>query len=108
MLDLQALVFVLALFAVIETKGRTIIFLEGGGGGGEGMKNIEKKYVQGLNRQNKLLANMICVKTLVCISKKMFAEVHMLKKVFRGTFSYPPPPHPLQKNNGPSLKETFH
>ena len=96
MLHLQALVFVLALFAVIETKGRTIIFL-GGGGGGEGMKNIEKKYVQGLNRQNKLLANMICVKILVCISKKMFAEVHMLKKVFRGTFSYPPPPPPPEK-----------
>ena len=46
-------------------KGRTIIFLEGGGGGG--MKNIEKNCLQGLKRQNKLFANIICIKKIVCI-----------------------------------------
>ena len=39
-----------------RTKGRTIIFLEVGGGG---MENIEKNCFQGLKLQNKLLANMI-------------------------------------------------
>ena len=34
------------------------------------MKNIEKNCLQGLKRQNKLFANMICVKKLVCISEK--------------------------------------
>ena len=47
-------------------------FLEAGGGGGGGgcMKSIEKNCLHGLKRQNKLLANMMCVKKLVCISKK--------------------------------------
>ena len=34
------------------------------------MKNIEKNCLQGLKRQNKLLANIICVKKVVSISKK--------------------------------------
>ena len=41
----------------------------GGGGGGEGgeLKIIEKNCLQGLKRQNKLLANTKCV--IVSISK---------------------------------------
>ena len=31
------------------------------------MKNIEKNCLQGLKRQNKLFANIICVKKIVCI-----------------------------------------
>ena len=31
-------------------------------GGGGGMKNIEKNCLQGLKRQNKLFANIICTK----------------------------------------------
>ena len=37
------------------------------GGGGGGMKNIEKNCLQGLKRQNKLFANIICIKKIVCI-----------------------------------------
>ena len=51
-------VFVYSLY-----KGRTIIFLEGGGG----MQNIEKNCLQGLTRQNKLFANIIRIKKIVCI-----------------------------------------
>ena len=40
----------------IASKGRTIIFLEGGG-----IKNIEKNCLQRLKRQNKLFANIICI-----------------------------------------------
>ena len=70
------------------------------------MKNIEKNCLQGLKRQKKLLANMICLKHIVCISKKkMFAKVHKFKKKFaEENFSYPPPP---QENNGPSHLYTF-
>ena len=46
-----------------RNKGRTIIFLDGGGG----MKNIEKNCLQGLKRQNKLFANIICIKKIGCI-----------------------------------------
>ena len=31
------------------------------------MKNIEKNCLQGLKRQNKLFANIICIKKIVCI-----------------------------------------
>ena len=31
------------------------------------MKNIEKNCLQGLKRQNKLFANIICIKRIVCI-----------------------------------------
>ena len=37
-----------------------LFFWRGGGGGG--MKNIEKNCLQGLKRQNKLFANIICIK----------------------------------------------
>ncbi len=62
-------------------------------GGGE-MKNIEKNCLQGLERQNKLFANTICItKISQNFEKKMFAEVHKLKKkVCRGKFFIPPPP----------------
>ena len=66
-----------------------LFFGKRGGGGGEwgvGMKNIEKNCLQGLKRQNKLLATTKCVKKLVCISKK---------KMLQGCT--------LQENNGPSL-----
>ena len=42
-------------------------YFSGGGGGGGGMKNIEKNCLQGLKRQNKLFANIICIKKIVCI-----------------------------------------
>ena len=42
-------------------------FSGGEGGGGGGMKNIEKNCLQGLKRQNKLFANIICIKKIVCI-----------------------------------------
>ena len=44
------------------------------------MKNIEKNYLQGLKRQSKFLANIVCVKKkLVCSSKKKnVAEVHTI------------------------------
>ena len=59
------------------------------------MTNIEKNCLQGIKRQKKLLANMICVKKIVCVSKKMFAEVHKFKKkVAEENFSYTPPPPP--------------
>ena len=48
---------------VKSVKGRTIIFLEGG------MRNIEKNCLQSLKRQNKLLANTICVKKFVSKTK---------------------------------------
>ena len=44
-------------------------------GGGGGMKNIEN-CLQGLKRQNKLLANTICVKKIVAFRKQIIAEVH--------------------------------
>ena len=56
------LAFFLQQKRIIPSKGRTIIFLEGGGGG-----NIEKNCLQGLQRQNKLFANIICIKKIVCI-----------------------------------------
>ena len=31
------------------------------------MKNIEKNCLQGLKRRNKLFANIICIKKIVCI-----------------------------------------
>ena len=36
-------------------------------GGGGGMKNIEKNCLQGLKRQKKLFANIVCIKKIVCI-----------------------------------------
>ena len=65
------------------------------------MKNIEKHCLQSLKRQNKLLANTICVKqNSFHFENKMFAEVHKLKKksLQRKTLHTP-----LQENNGPSL-----
>ena len=59
------LAFFLQQKRIIPSKGRTIIFLEGGGGGG--VKNIEKTCLQGLKRQNKLFPNIICIKKIVCI-----------------------------------------
>ena len=66
------------------------------------MKNIEKNCLQGLKRQNKLLANTKCVKKLVCISKKRIAEVHKLKTSLQRQIFHTSPP-PFQENNGPSL-----
>ncbi len=58
------------------------------------MKNIEKNCLQGLERQNKLFANTICItKTSKNFEKNMFEEVHKLKKKFAEEhFSSPPPP----------------
>ena len=93
--------------ARIVIKEKTTIFLEGERGGGL-MKNIETNCLQGLKRQNKLLAKNICVKTLVCISKKqMFADAHKLKKkkqFAEEKFSYTHPS--FQENNGPSPTST--
>ena len=62
------------------------------GGGGGGMRNIEKNCLQGLKRQNKLFANgkkIVCTKMM--LKKKMFAETYMFKKMFaEENFSYPP------------------
>ena len=59
-------------------KGRTIIFLEGGGG----MKNIEKNCLQGLKRQNKLFANIICITKIVCIEvRETCYNLSMKKKL---------------------------
>ncbi len=57
------------------------------------MKNIEKNCLQGLERQNKLFAKTICIiKNSKNFEKKMFAEVHKLKKKFADeNFSSPPP-----------------
>ena len=67
---------------ILLCKGRTIIFLDegGGGGGGGGMKNIEKNCLQGLKRQNKLFANIICIKKkIVCIEvRETFFQFHFL------------------------------
>ena len=41
-------------------------------GGGVGMTNIEKNCLQGLKRQNKLFANIICIKKIVCIEVREF------------------------------------
>ena len=42
------------------------------------MKNIEKNCLQGLNRQNKLFANIICIKKkkIVCIFLTKTSEQH--------------------------------
>ena len=70
------------------------------------MKNIEKNCLQGLKRQKKLLANMICLKQLVCISKKKCLQrnINLKKSLQRKIFHTPPP---LQENNGPSHLYTF-
>ena len=60
----------MGVFLLGETAHTTIIFLECGGWGGAGMKNIEKNCLQDPKRQNKLPENMICVDKLVCISEK--------------------------------------
>ena len=39
---------------IIQAKGRTIIFLEGGGG----MRNLKKNCLQSLKRQNKLFVQL--------------------------------------------------
>ena len=50
-----------------------------GGGGGGGMKNIEKNCLQGLKRQNKLFANIICIKKIVCIEvRETFFQFNFL------------------------------
>ena len=57
------------------------------------MRNIEKYCLQSLKRQNKLLANTICVKKLVCISKTKCLQrrINEKKKRFADeNFSYPP------------------
>ncbi len=69
----------------LKLKGRTIIFLEGGGG----VKNIEINCLQGLERQNKLFANTICITK----NSKNFEKQCLQRKIF----------HPPQENNGPSL-----
>lgn len=76
-------------------------------GGGGGMKNNEKNCLQGLERQNK--KNKLFAKTqyvqqnIVCISKKMFAEVHKLKKRFAKKHVSMPSSPP--KKNSPFLSK---
>ena len=43
------------------------------------MKNIEKNCLQGLKRQNKLFANIICIKKIVCIAVR--ASDRVRKKI---------------------------
>ena len=53
------------------------------------MKNIEN-CLQGLKRQNKLLANTICVKKNSCISKKNYCRDAEIKNKFaEENFPYP-------------------
>ena len=52
----------------MQIRDGPLFFWRGGGGGG--MKNIEKNCLQGLKRQNKLFANIICIKKIVCIEVK--------------------------------------
>ena len=59
--------FLFSLFALIGNVRDGPLFFWRGGGGGGGMKNIEKNCLQGLKRQNKLFANIICIKKIVCI-----------------------------------------
>ena len=54
------------LFKVLR-DGPLFFWRVGGGGGGGGMKNIEKYCLQGLKRQNKLFANIMCIKKIVYI-----------------------------------------
>ena len=57
-------------FGSCSCKGGTIIFLEGAGGGG-GYEKCLKKYLQGLKRQNKLIANIVCVKNSLRFEKNV-------------------------------------
>ena len=54
------------------------------------MKNTEN-CLQGLKRQNKLLANTICVKKVVAFRKKIIAEVHKLKISLQRKIFHTPP-----------------
>ena len=48
------------------------------------MKNIEKNCLQGLKRQNKLFANIICIKKIVCIEvRETCNNLSMTKKTFK-------------------------
>ena len=48
------------------------------------MKNIEKNCLQGLKRQNKLFANIICIKKIVCIEvRETCNNLSMKKKTFK-------------------------
>ena len=42
------------------------------------MKNIEKNCLQGLKRQNKLFANIICIKKIVCIAVRASDRVRKI------------------------------
>ena len=46
----------------------------------------EKNCLQGLKRQNKLLANMICIKKIVCIEVRETCNLLMKKKVSKLKF----------------------
>lgn len=54
-----------------QYNGRAVIFLEGG------KENVDQNCLQGLKRQNKLLANMICIKYSFHRVQKTF---NLLKK----------------------------
>ena len=43
-----------------------------------GVKNIEKNCLQGLKRQNKLFANIICLKKTVCIAVRASDRVRKI------------------------------
>ena len=48
------------------------------------MKNIEKSCLQGLKRQNKLFANIICIKKMVYIEvRETCNKLSMKKKTFK-------------------------
>ena len=44
------------------------------------MKNIEKNCLQDLKRQNKLFANIICIKKIVCIEVRETCNNLSMKK----------------------------
>ena len=47
------------------------------------MKNIENNCLQGLKRQNKLFANIICIKKIVCIEVRETCNNISMKKTFQ-------------------------
>lgn len=65
------------------------------------MKNIRENCLQGQNRKNKLLANIICIK-IVCIEFRRFCSLLMKKKNSKLKFSC------LQTGYRAPLKSTFH
>ena len=50
------------------------------------MENIETNCLHGLKRQNKLLANMICIKKIVCIEVRETCNLLLKKKISKLKF----------------------